>query len=372
MCPRTSLNPGVNVGAIVGNLRSSINYDTVNVNGANTSSNSSESVTNVRIVAQWRAPAKRDNATNALVAHPLQFIQTRSEPGGAFRVCGAPTGTLIELRAIGDKASSVPATVTIQEARRIARTDLQLDATASRSATFAGVAMVESSRRIIPETEVLFPELGLSTRANARGEFNISDIPPGTHKIVARSLGYMPLETELTFAPNQTDERTLYLHRVTMLDSVMTTADRRLRTFEENRRAGFGSFRTRDDLAKMEGRSMSSIIGELSGARVSHGNTSSAWLTRGRGSQSLAGADLSDPDPFSAARGARAACYAQVYVDGVNVYRGHNNAEPLFDLSSITPKDIEAIEYYAGPSQTPGLYSNLNSTCGVLVIWRRR
>jgi hypothetical protein len=43
-----------------------------------------------------------------------------------------------------------------------------------------------------------------------------------------------------------------------------------------------------------------------------------------------------------------------------------------FDLNTITPESIEAIEYYAGAAQTPVKYSRLGSNCGVLVIWTRR
>jgi hypothetical protein len=44
----------------------------------------------------------------------------------------------------------------------------------------------------------------------------------------------------------------------------------------------------------------------------------------------------------------------------------------LFDVNSLQPDQIEAVEYYAGPSQTPMEYSTLNAVCGVLVIWTRR
>jgi hypothetical protein len=46
-------------------------------------------------------------------------------------------------------------------------------------------------------------------------------------------------------------------------------------------------------------------------------------------------------------------------------------AEP-FDVNSIPPETIEAIEWYAGPAQTPSEYNNLNTACGVLVIWTHR
>jgi hypothetical protein len=46
--------------------------------------------------------------------------------------------------------------------------------------------------------------------------------------------------------------------------------------------------------------------------------------------------------------------------------------EPLFNLNSINPAQIEAIEFYASPAETPLKYSVMESQCGVLVIWTRR
>ena len=39
--------------------------------------------------------------------------------------------------------------------------------------------------------------------------------------------------------------------------------------------------------------------------------------------------------------------------------------------AAIAPDQIQAIEFYAGPAETPSEYQTLNSDCGVLVIWTR-
>lgn len=43
-----------------------------------------------------------------------------------------------------------------------------------------------------------------------------------------------------------------------------------------------------------------------------------------------------------------------------------------FDVNSIPPNTIEALEYYSSNLQTPHKYNNANADCGVLVIWTRR
>jgi hypothetical protein len=51
---------------------------------------------------------------------------------------------------------------------------------------------------------------------------------------------------------------------------------------------------------------------------------------------------------------------------------GGKSREPLFDTRRVSAEQIEAIEYYAGPAETPAKYSTLNTQCGVLVIHTRR
>lgn len=77
------------------------------------------------------------------------------------------------------------------------------------------------------------------------------------------------------------------------------------------------------------------------------------------------------PDQGDFIRGARLDCYANVFLDGFQVYHGRDG-EALFDVNSIPVEMIEGIEYYAGPAETPTRYSSLDMSCGVLVIWTRR
>jgi hypothetical protein len=45
---------------------------------------------------------------------------------------------------------------------------------------------------------------------------------------------------------------------------------------------------------------------------------------------------------------------------------------PPFNISELRVTDLEAIEYFAGASEVPNEYSGLNTTCGLLVLHRRR
>lgn len=58
------------------------------------------------------------------------------------------------------------------------------------------------------------------------------------------------------------------------------------------------------------------------------------------------------------------------YLDSMLMNPGRPT-EP-FDVNSVPPVTIEALEYYNGPTQVPHEYNNANADCGVLVIWTRR
>jgi hypothetical protein len=69
-------------------------------------------------------------------------------------------------------------------------------------------------------------------------------------------------------------------------------------------------------------------------------------------------------------RGAKAACYSQVFIDGLRVYYPATD-KSLFDINSLTPEMLRGAEFYAGPSTTPAEYSGLGANCGTLLLWTK-
>lgn len=134
--------------------------------------------------------------------------------------------------------------------------------------------------------------------------------------------------------------------------------------FEARRAQRIGHFLTREELQKQDYRRLSDILARVPGIRVIRGGGGHAWVTTARGASSgrLRG---------DAMRGARTGCYSDVYVDNTAMYYTPSSL-PLFDISTISPSAIEAIEFYSGPAQIPGEFSKTNASCGVLVIWTRR
>ncbi len=120
---------------------------------------------------------------------------------------------------------------------------------------------------------------------------------------------------------------------------------------------------TRDFLAAQEGRKLATILGQVSGIRI--------WSNAG-GNRGEFVASSRKCIPVVVRRGAGmqqtcTPCYAEVFLDGTHVTR-HGQR---FDISSIEPADIEAIEYYRGAAESPGRYRSPDDACGVVVIHTR-
>lgn len=153
------------------------------------------------------------------------------------------------------------------------------------------------------------------------------------------------------------------------LKTVSVTAERpAIAEFEERRLAGFGHFITRAELEQQENRRTSDILARIPGLTVKRGTGGYAWIASSRGQMTI----VRQPNPgrLDQERGARPACFSNVYVDGAIVYT--SGLGDLFDVNQIGPNQIEAIEYYSSAAQIPARFNRTNSACGVLVIWTRR
>jgi hypothetical protein len=242
---------------------------------------------------------------------------------------------------------------------------------AQRTAGFAGTVIRDSTREPISGAEVRVPSLSLSAFTDDRGEFRLSGIAPGLRDVVVRHVGYGPLRVKAEFVADETITREIILARLATLDTVKVAASAIIPSFEENRKIGLGHFITRAELEKQEVRRLSEILSSVQGVRIRQGIAARAWLYSARGPKSLdtRGKWIDQADAASGAL--QGLCYAQVYLNESLVYRGEPG-EPLFDLNTISPAQIEAIEYYAGPARLPMRYSRSGSECGVLVIHIRR
>lgn len=247
---------------------------------------------------------------------------------------------------------------------------------AQAGAVLVGAVLADSSRAPLEGAEISIAAVSKRALAGTGGRFRIDGIPAGTWEVTVRYVGFSPHATQIAFAAADSVQRDVLLRSVAKLEPVNVQAASVIPSFEENRAVGLGTFITRAELEKQHGRKLSDILTQVRGVRVLPGTGGRAWVFSSRRpvtSINAGGTRRSGQlDAADTAAGARPGlCYPQVYQDQRLVYRG-DPEEPLFDVNSVHPSEIEAIEFYAGPASTPHRYSRLNSNCGVLVIHTRR
>ncbi len=326
------------------------------------------------VSAEW-ASSSAAAANNAPI--PSKWVSATADARGRFALCGVPLDTPLSLRASTDAASGQASGLRVASTARFARTELVLHREVTKTATFAGM-VTDSTSKPIAGVEVTLPDLGKAVVTNDQGAFVLRDVPAGAQRVLARHVGYGPVESQLTFVGGQTAQRHITMTRSTTLDSVVVTekaVDHQLDDFEMNRKLGLGHFLTRAELAPQEGRSTAAALTTLPGIKV-YTVGPYGWVGSGRKSVTSlqGGGGMLKLDPSDVAKRAPLwDCYALVYVDDHLVFRAMKIGqpptwEPLFDINSIPVAEIEAIEYYASAAQTPTRYATLNSQCGVLVI----
>jgi hypothetical protein len=337
----------------------------------------------VRLAAE---PATRVNATVTATWSDESFSGDASRPArhvrtapttltGAYTLCDLPVDAALTLRAETPDADAVT-TIQIPRDRRSWRVDMTLEKR-EKVAVFTGVVLADSTRQPIPDAEVELPALSKVVSTNARGEFRVADIAPGQQHVIVRRIGYGPLDTNIQFDAARALHDTIILARVAILDSVFVNSEARdpgMEDFEKHRLLGLGHFMTGADIAKFEMGHTEDVLAQTPGIKLLRGRGGRAWVAGSRGVKSLK--TMSDTVTTEDAHvGAKSGiCYAKVYIDNTAVYTSSRTGMPraLFDINSIPPNSIEAIEYYSGAAQIPTEYMGLNTECGVLVIRTRR
>lgn len=243
---------------------------------------------------------------------------------------------------------------------------------AKRPAVLYGSVLSDPNDHPVSGAEVIVAPT-LSARTDSAGDFVIRNVPAGVYQVVVRHVGNPPLTALLAFAPGDSVGRDFVLAReATQLDTVhvVEAAVPNLRLgkmmgFAERQKNGFGTFFDAAIIEKQHDRRLSDIIQSRAQVRVMPLGSGAAIASR-------RGISLNGPsgDGTDRRRGARPACYSQVFIDGLRVYYPATD-KALFDINSIQPDQLQGIEYYAGGATTPTEYSGLGANCGTLLLWTK-
>lgn len=250
-------------------------------------------------------------------------------------------------------------------------------AAAQEKAALQGKVFAEGIMRPISGAEVTIAELGKSTIANDKGAFSIVDITPGIYTVRVRSIGFARFESRIEFYAGKKEERAIVLPAVAPLDTLKVVGEVGVPlSFLEHKAAGMGHFLTREELASRDGQRLPNVLSQFPGLGIVRGRSTQSWIMSKRFAVPLSASKTGGnktvyaPSADERMRGVVTGCYARVYLDNL-LLNSSSPAEPV-DLNEHLVNNIEAIEYYDGPSQTPSQYARLNSGCGILVIHTRR
>ena len=191
---------------------------------------------------------------------------------------------------------------------------------------------------------------GARTLSDGQGRFNLTDLEPGLVEVQFSHLGYTSRTTTVNVQPGGTVEVNAPMSAQPFeLEPIEITV--RSRYLDRNgfyRRARFywGKQYTRADLEKINPTYLSDLFWRVPGVRVQYGLNG----TRVRSGRSRT---------FSSPGG----CVLPVYLDDVRMLD--------WDLDSMNPEILEAVEVYRGIA-TPIQYQMGLTSCGVVLLWTRR
>lgn len=232
----------------------------------------------------------------------------------------------------------------------------------------------DSTRAAIPFAYVEIPELGRTTQANISGVYTFGALPSGRHRLTARAIGYTPLSIEVEVVVNDTLNLDLLLFgRGVRLETLLVTAPSttvesgKMEEFNARRKMGFGRFFDRAHLASREPAPIAEVLRQVLGVRLMPlpwpCTGSVAVSSRNLGGGSGAGFTCGSVDVARL-------CFLSVVIDGARVWSLGDPSQPP-DLSGIGTADLQAVEVYRGPSETPIEFLSTGNLCGVLILWTR-
>jgi hypothetical protein len=189
------------------------------------------------------------------------------------------------------------------------------------------------------------------------GSYRFDEITPGKYWVIARRIGYAPLQAALTF--NRGDDREIDFQlepKAQMLPEVMVREERvwksRYQDFVWRSRGAFGHFLTRDDLEKTN----SPYLGDVVRRYLPHVRTENFFMpavaNRTFGGRTLNGGTA------LASNG----CAPAVSVNG-----GMPNG--IWAVNDFRPGDVEAVEVYRAGRMLPAELSGWGASCGLVVVW---
>jgi len=285
------------------------------------------------------------------------LMRDTTDAAGAFKICGLPNSMAATLQARKGSAATAEVPISLGEANsELAARSLLLSSAASGTtagnATVSGKVLLEgSSTNAGSRVELVGTEVVALT--NDAGEFTMTNLPSGSHVLLARHLGYGAATVPVDLTSREPQRVTVKLPKfVAVMDPVLVTA-RRNRSldrvgFNQRKRSGTGYYLGPEQLERMHAFRLTDIFRQVPGLRVTS-NGFDEIVTSSRGVSSLSSGGC-----------------VQYYVDDMPWM----SASPGDINTFVSGGEVVAVEVYQGPS-VPAQYTRGTGGCVTIVLWTR-
>lgn len=218
----------------------------------------------------------------------------------------------------------------------------------AHSGAIVGVVTSLPTHQPLVGASVEIAGVNRSTRTDSSGNFRVAELAAGNVTLTVRAIGYEAITATVSVAADSTVQLNFVFRAVVELAPVIAESpaygvrDARLRGFHERRAAGFGRFVTREDIEKRDPGDSRDLLRGMPGVRVV-------------GNRIQMASSMSSPN-----------CRVQYFLDGIHILA------PAADFFlQFRPRDLEGLEVYRGPAETPLAFSRGGAECGVIAIWTR-
>lgn len=250
------------------------------------------------------------------------------------------------------------------------------DAVAQTGTLLGAVRTDSSAGRPLGDAEVSIPDLKLTARSDAGGQYRLDGIPVGRYLVMARALGFSSTLDSVSISAGENAHMIVLEKRVTRLDTISTVAKGKtyispaLRGFEERRASGNGRFIGEDELRTADVERMSDLLVKRLPGMMMLRAGGATYMISSRTSKPCASVMGLAGCAKMPAGIKKAACFATIYVDGLLMYdlQTTQSLEPP-DANTFSIDQFAGVEYYGGEATAPFGYKN--SGCGLLLLWTR-
>jgi len=287
-----------------------------------------------------------------------------ADGGGYFSFCVVDPGTY-DLRAVLEGFGEARADVTVGADQSVSHDlSLVMQDTSRLTGDLGGKVVAAENGQPISRATVALRETEEVRLSGEDGSFRFSSVPVGSVTLNVALLGFADSEGVLVIGGGQIlDVEVRLSPQPIEMDPIVVVATRleiNVMLADVRRRAerGWGTVLMEKELEARRSVTRTTDILQEYGATV-----------------------IGSTERERALYFRRTSCGPVVYIDGIKVTHGSRSKSPFGSggeidsaqaVNMVHPLNIEAMEIYRGPAQTPGEFLDSNAQCGVILIWTKR